>query len=557
MAQIMAYYEWPKKTTQTIPGYTTETRQLKNPAIEPTTIDWENMLPTYQPGYYNDEQAEAVATLMKLCGASCKMDYNLNESSGGGWSEAFMNYFDYDSEIHDIFHDNFEQYDWEKIIHNELHEGRPVMYVGFSSYGTGHAFVIDGYDGCEEEHLFHVNMGLSGGSDGFYLLNSIPYYTINQYATINIYPNDPQRPRPPHAYGIIDNEQLTLYYGKPDQSYPEGALIPLREIKGNENITRCVIDPSLKEHILTSLEGLFNGCKNLKEIIGLENLNTSMVTNMGSMFQGCSSLTSLDLSSFDTRKVTEMFGMFKDCSSLKSLDVDNFNTGKVCTMGQMFTGCSSLESLDLSSFDTSGVDTYYGMYCMFNGCSSLKSLDLSHFKTDKVKTFWLMFYNCSSLETLDISGFNIDSSDDTYGMFRGCSSLTSLDLSSFNTKNIKNMEGMFLGCNNLKTIYVSDGWNTENVERSDAMFYYCNNLVGGAGTTFSWEHTNVDYAHIDGGPDNPGYLTEKDKTAIQPIKVIEYGEKEAYSISGLKINSDVKSSRPIIRIINRKKYLIN
>lgn len=41
------------------------------------------------------------------------------------------------------------------------------------------------------------------------------------------------------------------------------------------------------------------------------------------------------------------------------------------------------------------------------------------------------------------------------------------------------------------------------------MFVCCYNLVGGAGTKYSIDHTRLDYARIDGGPDNPGYFTYK------------------------------------------------
>ena len=49
--------------------------------------------------------------------------------------------------------------------------------------------------------------------------------------------------------------------------------------------------------------------------------NTSNVTKMGEMFNGCSGLTSLDVSSFDTSNVTDMIGMFRYCSGLTSLDL--------------------------------------------------------------------------------------------------------------------------------------------------------------------------------------------------------------------------------------------
>ena len=41
------------------------------------------------------------------------------------------------------------------------------------------------------------------------------------------------------------------------------------------------------------------------------------------------------------------------------------------------------------------------------------------------------------------------------------------------------------------------------------MFAGCNSLVGGQGTTFHDGHVDGGYAHIDGGPSNPGYLTRR------------------------------------------------
>ena len=72
---------------------------------------------------------------------------------------------------------------------------------------------------------------------------------------------------------------------------------------------------------------------------------------------------------------------------------------------------------------------------------------------------------------------------------------------------------MFYDCSNLTTIYVGDGWNTGRVNISAYMFRNCNSLVGGMGTTFNADHTDKDYAHIDGGPGNPGYFTA-DNTQI-------------------------------------------
>ena len=55
-----------------------------------------------------------------------------------------------------------------------------------------------------------------------------------------------------------------------------------------------------------------------------------------SMFSGCSSLASLDLSSLDTSNVTSMSFMFDGCSSLASLDLSGLDTSKVTRMSSMF-----------------------------------------------------------------------------------------------------------------------------------------------------------------------------------------------------------------------------
>jgi hypothetical protein len=68
---------------------------------------------------------------------------------------------------------------------------------------------------------------------------------------------------------------------------------------------------------------------------------------------------------------------------------------------------------------------------------------------------------------------------------------------------------MFCDCKNLKTIYVGDGWNTNKVETSKEMFDNCTNLVGGKGTKYNSEVRDKTRAKIDGGKENPGYLTAK------------------------------------------------
>lgn len=323
------------------------------------------------------------------------------------------------------------------------------------------------------------------------------------------------------------------WFGKDSQSTSN-----LSEISGIENLNTSEV---------TNMFGMFYLCNGLSKI-DVSHFNTSKVTNMSMMFYGCSSLKNLDVSSFDTKNVTNMRGMFKDCSNLMSLNLSNFNTYKVTNMCSMFEGCKGLMSLDVSSFDTRNVqdmgfmfsvcgslknldvshfntDNVTAMDCMFQSCSSLTSLNVSHFNTSKVKNMMSMFWICNNLTSLDVSSFDTSSVTDMSSMFYYCTKLETLDLSSFDTHNVTQMSskygyGMFQYCYNLRTIYVGEGWNTENVSNSTNLFNSCRSLVGGAGTKYDANHVDVAYAHIDGGKSNPGYLTDKNAPQ-EPEKVCD------------------------------------
>ncbi len=120
------------------------------------------------------------------------------------------------------------------------------------------------------------------------------------------------------------------------------------------------------------------------------------------------------------------------------------------------------------------------------------------------------FYSMRNLESItDLSYLNTSEVTNMGFMFSGCEMLTSLDVSQFNTSKVTEMGWMFFGCSNLTTVYVGEDWSTEAVMNSTQMFEYSTNLVGGQGTTYDANHVDKAYAHIDGGPSNPGYFTEK------------------------------------------------
>ena len=185
----------------------------------------------------------------------------------------------------------------------------------------------------------------------------------------------------------------------------------------------------------------------------------------------------------------------------------SFAGARPTTTCDWFYNMQNLQSITgLSYLNTSEVTD---MRYMFLGCSKLTSLDVSHFNTSKVIYMNQMFSGCTGLTSLDLSSFNTSKVAYMYEMFNGCSGLTSLDLSSFSTSKVTNMNSMFFSCSNLRTIYVGNGWSTAAVTNSVNMFRNCTSLLGGQGTTYSSSNpTDKTYAHIDGGPSNPGYFTE-------------------------------------------------
>lgn len=196
---------------------------------------------------------------------------------------------------------------------------------------------------------------------------------------------------------------------------------------------------------ITDMNNMFDGCKSLIAL-DLRGFDTSKVTDMGSMFLNCKSLASLNLSSFDTSNVTDMSFMFSFCCNLKTINLKHFNTSNVTDMGYMFDMCKSLESLDLRSFNT---DKVIDMTGMFEYCESLTSLDLSNFDTSNVINMSYMFYGCFLIISLDLSNFYINSETDVNDMFTQCNLLKSINLT---VENKISLNRMFDCCKNEKQL---------------------------------------------------------------------------------------------------------
>ena len=175
-------------------------------------------------------------------------------------------------------------------------------------------------------------------------------------------------------YAVFDEATSTLTFkhdnNKPIEAFVlnEGSKFP-GWYKYHEDISKVVFDTSFANARPTSCYRWFFNCNDLTTIEGIEYLNTQNVTNMGFMFDGCSALRTLDLSSFDTKNVTNMQSMFNGCSALKTFDLSNFDTKNVTNMEYMFKGCPALTTIYASEkFVTTACEFYRDM---FADCTNL------------------------------------------------------------------------------------------------------------------------------------------------------------------------------------------
>ena len=183
----------------------------------------------------------------------------------------------------------------------------------------------------------------------------------------------------------------------------------ISDLPNYASLEKVVFEESFKKFEPTTLSSFFEELKSLTSIIGLENLNTTHVTDMSKMFYNCYELNSLNLSQFNTGNVEKMNEMFYNCHGLNSLDLSAFNTAKVNNMYRMFYYCF-VRTIDLSSFNTANVEN---MDEMFAGASLVVNIYTSDlFKTDKLTSSKDMFKHCTKLPN-----FNKDEVDATHANY--------------------------------------------------------------------------------------------------------------------------------------------
>ena len=510
MAQVMYYHRSNSvdRTTATIPAYTCSRKwdfgygpqQISVAAIPAGAfIDWDGMVDYYHvyDGYETARQKQAVANLMKYCGASVQMDYSDKSSSASSSRvpEALKSYFNYNNGTSlesrsYIISDN----EWNELIYNELRQSRPV-YISGGNSTTAHAFVCDGYDGAG---FFHINWGWNGYCDGYFLLTALnpgadpAGYNQRQEALINAFPKF-KKPvdSPVIRFADANVKALCVQYwdfdGDGEVSEAEAALVStLGEVfYGNRDIT------SFNElKFFTGLTRIgrsaFAGCTSLTSVI-----IPNSVTSIGEQaFFYCSALASIELPNSVTEIGRNAFGatawfdnqpdgliyIGQTAYRYKGTPPDgtsvSIKNGTLRIAGFAFESCYGLTSVTIPASVTSiGPYAFWNCYrlasvnipssvslidvAVFRGCSNLTSVTIP---TSVTSIGMSAFENCRSLTSV-----TIPTSVTSIGQsaFIGCTGLTSVTIPTSITS-IPN--AAFRECYNLTSVTIPNSVTSIGIE---------------------------------------------------------------------------------------------
>ena len=258
----------------------------------------------------------------------------------------------------------------------------------------------------------------------------------------------------------------------------------------------------------TSLANLFKDFTNLEEIDFGNLFDTSNVTNVSSMFENDTKLTSVNFTNVNLTNVTNADGLFKMCEGLTSVTFgNNAFANKLTSAKEMFNGAKAITTIDLSKSNLTNVTNAESM---FNGCTALTGV-----------TF----------------GTGMTQVTNAKSMFKN-TKISSIDLSTFNLSKLTTVDSMFEGCTELTTINSTTDF--KNTTTGTDVFKDCTKLVGGSSYKFNTNHTGAEFARIDLGGILPGYFTMPDSS---------YSSKNI-KISDINIDDAKKAGVTVVEIDN-------
>ncbi|MCX7697631.1 MAG: C10 family peptidase [Bacteroidales bacterium] len=203
IGQLFNYFRWPVRGTG---AYTSEDTTYGVLFVDFSQHTYQyNEMPTFL-----SRENKEVAKLLYHIGVSVDMHYGPHGSGMTNHKAAYImrEFFSYNSQTQYLFRDTF-QGNWINVILDHLNQKLPLYYAGWSdtTYTSGHAFVVDGY---QDSTYFHINWGWGGLFDGYFYLDQLTpggaNFNLSQEVIVNMIPVGNY---PPYCQGIDTLKSVT------------------------------------------------------------------------------------------------------------------------------------------------------------------------------------------------------------------------------------------------------------------------------------------------------------------------------------------------------------
>ena len=198
---------------------------------------------------------------------------------------------------------------------------------------------------------------------------------------------------------IISNAKLNLKKTvfKDFGEFEDDAIPWNYENQDINQIKQIVINDKIK---VSTMFGWFRNLRQLTEVFGLKNIDTSNCLDFANLFMNCVRLKSIYfLKDLDVSNGEDFSDMFKNCLRLEYIGSLKFwNMENAVNLAEMFYNCIRLK--DMSAIENWNVSKVVNFARMCFDCKSLKNLNLSNWNLLNGKIYTDMFNSCKSLQEI-------------------------------------------------------------------------------------------------------------------------------------------------------------
>lgn len=205
----------------------------------------------------------------------------------------------------------------------------------------------------------------------------------------------------------------------------------------------------------SSTSAYFYGCSNLT-ITATDLPSLTGTTSFANAFNGCSKITLIpNMGAWNTSSITAMNSMFNGCTMFNS-NISAWNTVAVTTMNAMFSGASSFNQ-PIGSW---AVGSVVNMISLFSNCTSFNQ-SLNTWNMASVTQMSSIFLNCTSFNQ-PLNAWNTAIVTNMTSAFNGATSFNQ-QIGSWSIVSLTNGTNMFLGVTLSTTNYnqLLAGWGAQ------------------------------------------------------------------------------------------------